>query len=115
MKPAALDHLAQALACDPERIRLELDRGKILEKLGRYDDAKEAYQAVLDRDPINGAAHRALGDLHYRLGEEEAFLRSYDNAPRTKELVLDKAQMLLGAERLEEAESAFQLTVVAVR
>jgi len=106
---AALDHLAQALVCDPERIRLELDRGNILEKLGRYEDAKAAYQAVLDRDPINGAAHRALGDLHYRLGEEEAFLRSYDTAPRTKQLVLDKAQLLLGAERLEEAEAAFQL------
>jgi len=106
---AALGHLAQALSCDPERVRLELDRGRILEKLGRYEDAKAAYQAVLDRDPINGAAHRALGDLHYRLGEEKAFLRSYDNAPRTKELVLDKAQLLLGAERLEEAEAAFQL------
>ena len=108
---AALDHLAHALACDPERIRLELDRGKILEKLRRYDEAKEAYQRVLDQDPINGAAHRALGDLHYRLGEEDAFLRSYDSAPRTKELVLDKAQLLLGADRLEEAESSFQLAV----
>ena len=108
---AALDQLEQALACDPGRVRLELDRGNILEKLGRYDGAKEAYQRVLDHDPVNGAAHRALGDLHYRLGEDEAFLRSYDSAPRTKELVLDKAQLLLGAERLKEAEAAFHLVL----
>lgn len=106
---AALDHVEQALTCDPGRIRLELDRARILEKLGRYDGAKEAYQRVLDQDPINGMAHRALADLHYRLGEDEAFLLSYDRAPRTRELVLDKAQMLLGTERLEEAESTFQL------
>ena len=106
---AALAHLERALACDPGRLRLELDRGKILEKLGRYDGAKTAYRSVLEQDPINGAAHRALADLHYRLGEAEAFLRSYDRAPRTRELALDKAQMLLGADRVEEAETAFQL------
>ena len=105
---AAVDHLAQAQAFDPARIRLELDRGQLLEKLGRYDDAKKAYQRVLDRDPANAVAHRALNDLHYRLGEEAAFLRSYSAAPQTPELVLDRAQMLLGAEKLEEAVSAFQ-------
>jgi len=103
-----VEHLAQALAFDPARIRLELDRGQLLEKLGRYDDAKKAYQRVLDRDPASAAAHLALNDLHYRLGEDAAFLRSYGAAPQTRELVLDRAQMLLGAERLEESVSAFQ-------
>ncbi len=106
--PGAVDHLAQAQAFDPARIGLELDRGRLLEKLGRYDDAKKAYQRVLDHDPVNALAHRALNDLHYRLGEDAAFLRSYGAAPQTQELALDKAQMLLGAEKLKEAVSAFQ-------
>jgi tetratricopeptide (TPR) repeat protein len=106
--PGAVDHLAQALAFDPARIRLELDQGQLLEKLGRYDHAKKAYQRVLDGDPANAVAHRALNDLHYRLGEDAAFLRSYGAAPQTPELALDRAQMLLGAEKLDEAVSAFQ-------
>ena len=104
----AVDHLVQALAFDPARIRLEYDQGQLLERLGRYGDAKKAYQRLLDRDPANAAAHRALNDLHYRLGEDAAFLRSYGAAPQTQELVLDRAQMLLGAEKLEDAVSAFQ-------
>ena len=104
----AVDHLAQALAFDPARIRLELDRGQLLEKLGRYDDAKKAYQRLLDGDPANAAVHRALNGLHYRLGEDAAFLRSYGAAPQIRELALDRAQMLLGAEKLEEAVSVFQ-------
>ena len=105
---AALDHLDRALGCDPDRVGLELERGRIFEKLGRYDQAQQAYRKVLERDPIHGPAHRALSDLKYRLGEE-TFLRSYELAPRTKELTLDRAQMLLAAERLEEAEGAFRL------
>jgi tetratricopeptide (TPR) repeat protein len=109
----AIDHLEQAQVFDPARIWLELDRGRLLEKLGRYEEAKKAYQRLLDGDPANAVAHRALNDLHYRLGEDAAFLRSYGRAPQTQELVLDRAQMLLGAEKLEEAVSAFQTLLAA--
>jgi tetratricopeptide (TPR) repeat protein len=105
---AVAAHLGQALAFDPTRIRLARDQGQILEKLRRYGEAKAAYRHVLDHDPTHAEAHRALNDLHYRLGEEEAFLRSYGAAPKTRELVLDRAQLLLGADRLDEAETAFR-------
>jgi tetratricopeptide (TPR) repeat protein len=104
---AVVDHLGQALTFDPSRIRLACDRGRILEKLGRYGEAKDAYRCVLEQDPTHVEAHRALNDLHYRLGEE-AFLRSYSAAPKTRELLLDRAQMLLSADRPGEAEAAFQ-------
>jgi tetratricopeptide (TPR) repeat protein len=104
----ALDHLGQAQAFDPRLTELDPDRALLLEELHRFQDARTIYKQVIERNPVNAKAHRNYNDLLYRLGDDAEFLASYDSAPRTQELMLDKAQFLLDTARPEEAEQCYK-------
>jgi tetratricopeptide (TPR) repeat protein len=108
----ALEHLKRAQTLDPARDGLEYERAELLEELHRFEDAKAAYRQILERQPTNAKAHYAYNELLYRLGDSEGFLASYDNAPRTRELMLAKAQFLLNAGHHKEAERCYRDTIV---
>ena len=46
-------------------------KGEILEAMGRWEEAKEAFQAALRQDPENGSLHFALMRVLVSLGGEE--------------------------------------------
>ena len=105
---AALENLRKAVELNPVREGVEEDRAGLLEAAHSFEQAVTAYECILDREPANAWAHRRYNDLLYRLGRGEEFLASYDRAPRTKDLLLDKAQFLLNADRWEEAKDCFE-------
>ena len=45
--------------------------------LGRPEEAREALEAAIERDPANGAAYNQLGLLHRRAGRFEEARRAY--------------------------------------
>ena len=107
----ALEYLEQALALDPTRTKLGFDRAALLEELHRFEDARAAYEQILEREPVNAEVHYAYNELLYRLSDKEEFLASYDRAPRTQELMLAKALFLLNAGRFEDAERCYSDTI----
>ena len=57
---------------------------------------------LVEREPGNPQWHKFHNDLLYRLGHED-YLKSYDRAPRTAELLLSKAWFLSIEKRGAEA------------
>jgi tetratricopeptide (TPR) repeat protein len=106
----ALEHLDRARALDNDPSATATYRAELLEELHRFEDAKTAYRQILEREPINANAHKAYNELLYRLGDMNEFLASYDEAPRTQELMLARASFLLNVGRYEEAEYCYRDT-----
>jgi len=104
----ALEHLEKAQALDPDLTGLERERAGLLEDLHRFGEAKTAYKEILEREPLNAKAHCDYNELLYRLDDAEEFLVSYDRAPRSRELMLAKAQFLLNTDRFAEAERCYR-------
>lgn len=104
---AALEHFAQSQRLDPSRPGLDLARAEALQGLRRLEDALALYRQVLDRDPVNAAAHAAYNDLLFRMGREDEFLASYDRAPPVHGLQIAKANALAMAGRNQEAHAIF--------
>lgn len=108
-KPAeALAYTDQVLASDPSRTALDHSRPALFEELQRFDEARGAYQQLLEGEPTNAELHRGYNNLLYRLGDDAEFLASYDRAPRLRELALDKANFLLSTGRHDEAFQGFK-------
>jgi len=104
----ALEHLDQAQELDPALTGIEPDRAILLEELHRFDDALAVHEVIITGNPVDHTAHRNYNDLLYRLGRDQEFLSSYDAAPRTRELLLSKAEFLLDTSRLDEAELCYR-------
>jgi tetratricopeptide (TPR) repeat protein len=99
---AAYDRAA-ALDGDPMN---QAVRAEILQDLKRYDEAERATRMLVAREPGNPKWHKLHNDLMYRLGRED-YLKSYDRAPRTAELLLSKAYFLSHEKRGAEAYEAY--------
>jgi tetratricopeptide (TPR) repeat protein len=100
----ALAHLETAQEIDPARTALDGERAALLEAQHRFCEARAVYETMLAREPGDARLHEAYNDLLYRLGSDEEFLTSYDGAPASPELLLQKCRFLLAAERGAEAE-----------
>src|SRR5579872_7533677 len=48
----ALDSLARAVKADPTNIQYQCDLGRVLAAAGKFREALEIYQGVLDKDPL---------------------------------------------------------------
>src|ERR1043165_117442 len=87
--------LYQAQALVPEMPHADYNRGNVLQHLGRAEDAIDAYRSAIAHNPLDLNAHRDLNHLLYRLGRDDEFLRSYDDAarvyPEVGQLYLNKA------------------------
>lgn len=103
----ALNHLEAAQRIDPARTGLDGDRAALLEAQHRFCDARLVYEAALARQPDDARLHEAYNDLLYRLGQDDAFLSSYDKAPASQTLLLQKGRFLLAAQKGPEAERLY--------
>ncbi|MBW8709007.1 MAG: hypothetical protein JF627_07055, partial [Alphaproteobacteria bacterium] len=64
-------------------------------------------------DPANPALHRAYNELLYRMDRADEALKSYDRAPRSRDLLLDKASFLAQEKRGEEAYALYRNVLAA--
>ena len=106
-KDAALESYGRIQRLDPGWTDCDVHRVNLLEELGRFDEALAVMEAMLAREPGNAPIHKYYNDMLYRLGREEEFLRSYDRAPMSAQLQLDKAVFLVGRERIAEAHAVY--------
>ena len=53
----------EVLSTDPTVYQINLNRAAVLRELGRPDEARAAYQAVLEQDAQNAAALVSLGEM----------------------------------------------------
>lgn len=101
----ALENYEKSASLNPDPMT-DAIRAEILQDLRRYDDAAEISRQLIARDPANPQWHKFHNGLMYRLGSDD-FLKSYDRAPKTAELLLSKAYFLACQKRGEEALEAY--------
>jgi tetratricopeptide (TPR) repeat protein len=110
MEALGLLNTAQGFA--PDMPYVDAVRGSVLHRLGKLDEAIDAYRRAIMRNPLDLMAHRELNHLLYRLERNDEFLSSYDAAidavPGVPSLEFDRASLLLRAERFEEAKAGFE-------
>ncbi|HVP84615.1 MAG TPA: tetratricopeptide repeat protein [Rhizomicrobium sp.] len=110
MEALGLLNTAQGFA--PDMPYVDAVRGSVLHRLGKLEDAIDAYRRAIMRNPLDLMAHRELNHLLYRLERNDEFLSSYDAAidavPGVPSLEFDRASLLLRAERFEEAKAGFE-------
>lgn len=109
--PEALELLEAAQTKVPDMPLADYNRGNTLQHLGRLEDAVKSYRQAIARNPLDMAAHEELNELLYRLGDDENFLRSYDDAallyPEIGQIPLHKGNFLYLRGDLEAAREAF--------
>jgi tetratricopeptide (TPR) repeat protein len=98
---------------DPAMPFVGIQLAEINQDLRRYDQALAIFQAELAREPRNPLLHRAYNDLLYRLNRKDDFLKSYDRAPKSRELLMDKAAFLTQDKRPAEAHDAYREILAA--
>ena len=104
---AALASFGRTQALDPARSEVDLNRLETLLDLNRTEESLALYRRILAREPMNELVHRRYNELLYRMGRDEEFLASYDRAPKTARLMLDKASLLTSAGRHEQAHQIY--------
>ena len=67
----ALDYFRQAVAFEAELPSINLHIGQCFQILGRWEEAKTAFQKALDTDPENERAWHGLGLAHLRTEDYE--------------------------------------------
>ena len=102
----ALENYEKSAALNPE-LATDAIRADVLHRLKRYEEASALSKSLVARDPGNPQWHHFHNDLMYRLGSED-YLKSYDRAPKTVELLLSKADFLGHQKRAEEAHDVFR-------
>jgi len=102
----ALEHCEISAGLNPA-ISTDAIRIDILQRLKRYDEAEAVSKSLVARDPANPKWHKSHNDLMYRLGRAD-YLKSYDRAPRTPELLLSKAYFLAHEKRAQEAHDVYR-------
>jgi tetratricopeptide (TPR) repeat protein len=101
----ALENYEKSASLNPEPMT-DAIRAEILQRLKRYEEAAVLSSSLVARDPGNPQWHKFHNDLMYRLGRDD-YLKSYDRAPKTAELLLSKAYFLSHQKRGEEAYQAY--------
>jgi tetratricopeptide (TPR) repeat protein len=81
-------------------------RAEILQRLKRYDEAAVLSAKLVAREPANAHWHQFHNSLMYRL-ESDDYLKSFDRAPKTVELLLTKAYFLSSEKRAEETHRTY--------
>jgi tetratricopeptide (TPR) repeat protein len=66
--------LREAIALDPEVVELHFNLGQTSSDVGAWDEAERAFKRVVELDPENSDAYRALADLAQVRGDVPAAL-----------------------------------------
>jgi arylsulfatase A-like enzyme/Tfp pilus assembly protein PilF len=108
----ALARLRRGQAASPQDASLRRREAWLLRDLGRRDEARRAYEAVLPLAPKDARLRAELGDLLRDLGEVEEAIRRQREAveldPRAASFWNSLGMTLGGESRMAEAEHAFR-------
>lgn len=74
---AAIATCEAGLQRHPAYLSARVTLGRCLIETGRYDEAREALEQVLQAAPENLAAIRGLAEIHHRVGEDPETAQSY--------------------------------------
>ena len=100
-----------AIVLKPDLTEARLALSALLIETGEMEEAERITRGGLhlDMDPaLRGVLHNNLAlTLRAQRLDEEA-LQSYDRAPRTRDLMLDKASFLIQIQRAEEAHALYR-------
>jgi tetratricopeptide (TPR) repeat protein len=72
--------LSSVLILEPENVGILLQYGYVLIQLGRLEDAKENYLAILELDEHEDIAHVSLANVLHKLGEDEKAIEHHIRA-----------------------------------
>lgn len=103
----ALAVLDTAEKLDPALPNLGRHRAETLQNLNRFDEAVDAFEREIMRAPADPALHHDYNALLYQLGRSADFLKSYDRGPKSRELLLGKASLLIREKRHAEAHALY--------
>jgi tetratricopeptide (TPR) repeat protein len=87
---------------------LDAQRADALQQLKRHDEALALYRKMLAANPADPKLHEFYNELLYRLDRRDEYLKSYDRAPRTRDLLLGKAFFLSHEEKSGEAIALYE-------
>jgi tetratricopeptide (TPR) repeat protein len=90
----ALAVLDRAEATDASLPGVARHRAETLQNLSRFDEAVAIFEDEIARTPNDPGLHLDYNALLYQLGRGQDFLKSYDRAPQSRELLLGKAFLL---------------------
>ena len=104
----ALTALDSAEASDAALPGLVRHRAEALQNLNRFDEALALFEEEIARTPADPALHLDYNALLYQLDRKDAFLKSFDRAPPSRELLLGKAFLLARENRHAEAHAIYE-------
>jgi len=102
----ALEQCEKSAALNPDTHN-DAVRAEILQRVRRHDEAASLTASLVAREPANPQWHKIHNDLMYRLGGAD-YLKSFDRAPKTVELLLSKAYFLAHEKRGPEAHEVYR-------
>jgi Tetratricopeptide repeat len=70
MREAALRGIEARLVSDPDDLQLRFERARMLDELGRGEEALRAYEDVLDRDATHFDALNNMATLQFKSGQQ---------------------------------------------
>jgi len=104
----ALAALESAQALDAALPGMARHCAETLQNLNRFDEALAIFEKEIARTPADPGLHLDYNALLYQLGRGEDFLKSYDSAPQSRELLLGKAFLLAREKRHVEAHDIYE-------
>ena len=105
----------RALTIEPDNFELHDDQVEGLAKVGRYSEAAERMMEIIDEQGEFPDSFVRLGDMHSKMGNDEATVRSYEKALELHPSYLEAAVKLgtqhLRMKRFYEAATNFNRAI----
>jgi tetratricopeptide (TPR) repeat protein len=102
--PRAIAILDEGVAAHPHAAVLLNNLAVVLERAGRYDDARVAADRGIHEDPAVSQLHKNFGDLQYRATQYDDALESYLRATKVNPEIGSDVYLKLGNIRLRRRE-----------
>ena len=108
----ALKRWSEAIFKFPENIAFQLQKGNVLIKLSRFDEAEAVFQQLIEKYPNQPYAYKGYARLTHSLGDWELALKRWSEAifkfPDNIDFQVQKGNVLIKLSRFGEAEAVFQ-------
>jgi len=111
----AISLFERSLTIEPDNFELHDDQVESLAKVGRYSEASERMMEIIDEQGEFPDSFVRLGDLHSKMGNDEATVRQYEKAlelhPNYLEAAVKLGTQHLRMKRFYEAATNFNRAI----